>query len=101
MLREEYGLPRQVRSEWLAALSTFTAFVICGLVPLTPFVFGSSDAFSISAVFTGLVFFFIGSTKARWSTAPWWRSGFVTLLVGGLAASLTFIAGWILKNIGQ
>ena len=31
MLAEEYGLPRQVRSPWRAALSTFSAFVLCGL----------------------------------------------------------------------
>src|SRR5687768_4120442 len=37
MLIDEYGLPHAVRSSWIAALSTFTAFVICGLVPLVPY----------------------------------------------------------------
>lgn len=101
MLTEEYGLPREVRSEWLAALSTFAAFVICGLVPLMPFIFGSNGAFSLSALLTGLVFFSIGSVKARWSTSPWWRSGSVTLLVGGLAASLAYLAGSLLESLGR
>lgn len=101
MLTEEYGLPREVRSEWLAALSTFAAFVVCGLVPLLPYIFGSTGVFSTSAVLTGLVFFSIGSAKARWSTIPWWRSGGLTLLVGGAAASLAFLAGSLLKSIGE
>ena len=98
MLTEEYGLPQKVRSEWVAALSTFSAFAVCGLVPLTPFLFGSVYAFSMSAVMTGIVFFLIGSIKARWSTTPWWRSGFATFIVGGFAAVLAFFAGVILKG---
>ncbi|NOT46827.1 MAG: hypothetical protein HOP17_03630 [Acidobacteria bacterium] len=101
MLTEEYGLPRKVRSEWYAALSTFVAFVICGSVPLLPFVFGSGDNFLTSALLTGLVFFLIGSAKARWSTVPWWRSGFLTFVIGGIAAFLAFLAGWVLKELGQ
>lgn len=98
MLTEEYGWPQTVRSEWRAALSTFAAFGVCGLVPLTPFVFGTNDAFFVSALLTGFVFFSIGSLKAHWSTTPWWRSGFTTLLIGGIAASLAFIAGMVLKG---
>lgn len=101
MLTEEYGLPREVRSEWLAAFSTFASFVICGLVPLLPFVIGLDTAFSISAVLTGAVFFAVGSVKARWSTSSWWRSGLVTLAIGGIAAALAFLAGTALKGFGQ
>ncbi|MEK7855552.1 MAG: VIT1/CCC1 transporter family protein, partial [Acidobacteriota bacterium] len=101
MLTEEYGLPREVRSEWVAALSTFSAFAICGSVPLAPFVFGMDQAFTISTVLTGLVFFLIGSAKARWSTAPWYRSGAVTLLIGGIAATLAYLAGNILKGVSE
>ena len=36
MLTEEYGLPQEVRSPWLAAITTFSAFLVCGLVPLLP-----------------------------------------------------------------
>jgi VIT1/CCC1 family predicted Fe2+/Mn2+ transporter len=37
MLTEEYGLPQAVRSPWIAAISTFAAFLVCGLVPLFPY----------------------------------------------------------------
>ncbi|MGB7210564.1 MAG: VIT1/CCC1 transporter family protein [Pyrinomonadaceae bacterium] len=99
MLTEEYGLPSNVRSEWMAASSTFAAFVLCGSVPMMPFLFGAGDAFSISAVLTGLVFFSIGSIKARWSTASWWWSGFVTFVVGGIAATLAYLAGILLEGL--
>ncbi len=70
MLTEEYGLPQEVRSPWLAAITTFSAFLVCGLVPLLPYLFGSNDPLSISIVMTGGgVFFAIGSVKSRWSTA--------------------------------
>lgn len=101
MLIEEYGLPREVRSDWIAAFSTFTAFVLCGALPLLPFVVGSAEAFSTSAVLTGLVFFLIGSIKSRWSTIPWWRSGTTTFAVGGIAASLAYLAGMLLRSLGQ
>lgn len=101
MLTEEYGLPGKVRSEWMAAFSTFTAFLICGSVPMFPFIFVSNDAFSTSAILTGLVFFLIGSVKARWSTQAWWRSGFTTFAVGGIAASLAYLAGILLRSLGH
>jgi VIT1/CCC1 family predicted Fe2+/Mn2+ transporter len=40
MLTEEYGLPAEIRSPWRAALATFAAFIVCGLVPLVPYLFG-------------------------------------------------------------
>jgi len=40
MLTEEYGLPSEIRSPWRAAFATFSAFIICGFIPLVPYVFG-------------------------------------------------------------
>ena len=99
MLREEYGLPHEVRSPWVAAVSTFTAFVICGLVPLIPFLLGVSQSLTVSMVMTGTVFFAIGSAKSKWSTSSWWQSGFTTFLVGVIAALLAYATGLFLKNL--
>jgi vacuolar iron transporter family protein len=98
MLTEEYGLPQEVRSPWLAAVSTFSAFCVCGLAPLLPFLVGAPAAFRLSAILTGLVFFVIGSVKSRWSTASWLRSGLTTLAVGAMAAGLAYFAGLLLKG---
>lgn len=99
MLTEEYGLPSALRSEWTAAGATFAAFVICGLVPVLPFLLGPGDGFGVSAAFTGAVFFLIGSAKSRWSMEPWWMSGLWTLLIGGAAAILAYLAGALIENL--
>lgn len=100
MLTEEYGLPKSERSAWLAAVSTFGAFIICGVVPLVPFMFGVQDAFTSATVLTGVVFFLIGSAKSRWSTASWWSSGLSTLAISASAAGLAYLVGVLLKGIG-
>lgn len=99
MLTEEYGLPHEVRSPWIAAVSTFTAFFVCGLVPLFPYLLKISHPFEVSIIMTGIVFFAIGSAKSKWSTVSWWRSGLTTLLVGGIAAALAYAAGLLLKSM--
>jgi VIT1/CCC1 family predicted Fe2+/Mn2+ transporter len=99
MLTEEYGLPREVRSPWIAALSTFTAFVICGLVPLLPYLLGFPQSLRMSIIMTATVFFAIGSAKSKWSTTSWWQSGLTTFLVGAIAASLAYTTGLLLKTL--
>ena len=99
MLTEEYGLPREIRSSWVAAICTFTAFLVCGLVPLVPFLFKFPQAFEVSIIMTGTVFVAIGSAKSKWSTDSWWRSGLTTFLVGAIAAALAYATGVILKSL--
>ena len=99
MLTDEYGLPHEVRSPWIAAVSTFTAFLICGIVPLLPYLFGTENSLAVSVTLTGIVFVAIGSIKSKWSTSPWWRSGLTTLLVGAIAASLAYVAGVVVKRL--
>jgi len=100
MLQEEYGLAASVRSPWVAALSTFSAFLLCGLIPLVPFLFHVRSAFELSIASTGLVFFLIGSVKSLWSLQSWWKSGFLTLLIGGVAAILAFTVGRLFRSFG-
>lgn len=99
MLTEEYGLPLEVRSPMLAALSTFSAFLICGFVPIVPFLFASPRAFPLSAAATGLVFFVIGAIKSKWSPVAWWKSGLETFAIGAVAAGLAYAVGDLLKNV--
>jgi len=100
MLMDEYGLPHSVRSPWVAAVSTFTAFLICGLIPLLPYLSRTNNSLFVSVALTGIVFFAIGSIKSRWSTSSWWYSGLITLLVGGIAASLAYAVGIVLGRFG-
>jgi len=99
MLIEEYGLPTQIRSPVKAAANTYLAFVFCGAMSLAPYILGLQSSFTWSCFLTGLTFFLIGSLKSRWSISPWWKSGLLSLLVGGIAAVLAFGAGFALKGL--
>jgi len=99
MLTDEYGLPHEVRSPWIAAVSTFTAFLICGLAPLLPYLFRTEHSLLLSVTLTAIVFVIIGSIKSRWSTSPWWHSGLTTLLVGTIAAALAYLAGVLSRHL--
>jgi len=98
MLHEEHGQPMEVRSPTRAAAATFSAFMVCGTVPLLPYLLGG-DEFVLSGVFTAAAFFAVGSAKSRWSVATWWSSGLETLLIGSGAAALAFGIGRLLRSV--
>ena len=104
MLTEEYGLPLSERSPVQAAVGTFVAFLLCGLVPLLPFLvvpdmLGRVPAFIWSVILTAVTFFIIGSAKSRWSVVSWWRSGSETLLIGLAAAVMAYAIGFWLRDL--
>jgi VIT1/CCC1 family predicted Fe2+/Mn2+ transporter len=103
MLTEEYGLPMSDRSPVKAAVGTFIAFMLCGLVPLLPFLFSDgiisrTEAVGWSVALTGIVFFAIGSAKSRWSLVGWFRSAMETTLIGLGAALIAYAIGLGLKS---
>jgi len=97
MLIDEYGLSPVPPHPMRAALATFAAFLVAGIVPLIPFLFGAGLAFQISLVATGAVFFAIGTLKSRWSLSPWWKSGLETLAIGSVAAAIAFFVGSLFR----
>jgi VIT1/CCC1 family predicted Fe2+/Mn2+ transporter len=99
MMTEEHGLPPINRSLIRAAFTTFLAFIVCGSVPLLPFVLGFPATIEVSTVMTGLTFFSIGSLRSRWSPVPWWRAGSETFLIGITAAAMAYIVGVLLARI--
>ena len=88
-----YGLGSADPHPMRAALVTFAAFLVAGMVPLLPFLLPVPEPFATSAIMTLAAFFGIGTLKSRWSLAPWWRSGAETLLIGGTAAALAYFVG--------
>jgi len=98
MVAEEHGVPAVDRSPIIAGLMTFFAFLVCGLVPLLPFIGGAWASVPLSVMMTALVFFIIGSLKSRWSTSSWWRSGTETLAIGLAAAGIAYAVGLALKD---
>ena len=100
MLSEEYGLPTEDRQPLRAATTTFSAFLICGAAPLAPYLLGVDSPFPWAIALTGSVFFAIGSVQSRWSVYPWWLAGASTLAVGGVAAGLAYLVGYLLRGFG-
>lgn len=102
MLTEEYGLPLESANPVKAGLVTFVAFVLVGAVPLIPFlmraVLHAQEMYKISILFTALAFFAVGSLKGKIVKKRIFASGFETLIVGGFAALLAFMAGHFLQG---
>jgi VIT1/CCC1 family predicted Fe2+/Mn2+ transporter len=105
MMSEELGFGAAEPDEYRAAAATFTAFMVIGFLPLAVFALdlatpGSiENAFAWSAVMTGIAFLVVGAMKARFVDQTWWRGSFETLAVGGLAATLAYLAGALLQEI--
>jgi VIT1/CCC1 family predicted Fe2+/Mn2+ transporter len=99
MLAEEHGVSNGLRHPLKSALATFSAFIVCGAVPLVPFLAGLPASAVTAAVATGIVFFAIGSAKSKWSTQGWLRSGLETLAIGLGAAGLAWAVGHLLERL--
>ena len=99
MMTEEHGLPPINRSPAEAAFATFLAFIVCGSIPLLPFVIGLPATVTASTIMTGLTFFSIGSMRSRWSPAPWWRAGLETFAIGMSAAAMAYVVGVVLGGL--
>jgi VIT1/CCC1 family predicted Fe2+/Mn2+ transporter len=99
MMTEEHGLPPVSRSPARAAAMTFLAFLLCGSIPLLPFVAGAPASLRTSALMTGITFFSIGSLRSHWSPAPWRRAGIETFLIGVTAAFVAYLVGAILSGL--
>lgn len=97
MVLEEYGQAPVNRSPLKAASYTFAAFLLAGMVPVAAFLTGGLP---LSAAMTGVTFFLIGSFKGRWSPRSGWASGLETFAIGGSAAFLAYVAGYLLARWG-
>ena len=107
MLQEEHNLslegPDPKKSAWL----TFLAFLIAGFVPVTPFIInllidnGMPNPFLWSAIATAITFFAIGIFKAKVVNAKKIRSGIETVAIGGMAATMAYGIGWLLRGIAD
>lgn len=108
LLREKTGITdKKNENPVFKAVTTFVAFNLVGLIPLLPFVFAlvidntsglsSQTIFAYSSIFTALSFFSIGIISGKVVDKPPLRSGFITLIIGGIAALVSYIVGTLLS----
>ena len=108
IMKEKLGLVEDKNENPLyKAITTFIAFNIVGLIPLTPFIFVYFSDFATlmtiehifiySIVFTAISFFLIGLIKGKVVDKSPIRSGLNTLMIGGVAALVSFLVGGLLS----
>jgi VIT1/CCC1 family predicted Fe2+/Mn2+ transporter len=103
MMREELGLeePEPQAALW-SALRIGFAYVVAGLIPLAPYLFGLPvhDALLASVGVTAVALLVFGAVKGRYTGVSALRSGTETLFIGGTAAALAYAIGRLLSRLG-
>jgi VIT1/CCC1 family predicted Fe2+/Mn2+ transporter len=92
-VREELGLSvDDLPSALLAAGTSFVSFALGALVPVLPYLFGATAIWP-AAVLTVLGLFLCGAFVTRLTPRPWWYGGGRQVLVGAVAAAVTYGVG--------
>jgi VIT1/CCC1 family predicted Fe2+/Mn2+ transporter len=91
--REELGVdPDDLASPMLAAVSSFLSFAVGALVPVLPYLLGANSLIP-GLVVTLVALFACGALVTRLTARPWWYGGLRQLLLGSVAAGLTYWFG--------
>ncbi|MGZ5416845.1 MAG: VIT1/CCC1 transporter family protein [Nocardioides sp.] len=91
--REELGVdPEDLASPMLAAVSSFVAFALGAMVPVLPYLLGA-DTLLPGLVLTLIALFGAGAMVTSVTTRPWWYGGVRQMLLGGVAAAITYGVG--------
>jgi vacuolar iron transporter family protein len=94
MMRFELGLdPPDPKRARISALTIGMSYVVGGFIPLTPYILipDLTTALIVSVVVTLTALFLFGYIKGRFTGMKPLRSGFETMLVGGVAAGVAFL----------
>lgn len=91
--REEFGVdPHDLASPRLAAASSFVAFALGALVPLLPLLAGIEAVWPI-VVLSLIGLFACGALVTNITSRSWWYGGVRQLVLGGVAAGVTYVIG--------
>ena len=105
MMINELGMLQDERKPLFSALATLVSFILAGFMPLIVYVMGlfypisSTEAFTVSVILSALTIFGLGVAKVTVTRLNPLRSGLEMLLVGGLAASVAYVVGALLRGI--
>ena len=91
--QEELGInPTQLPSPWTAAGSSLLSFSVGALIPLLPYLLGATSLW-LSAVLALVALFVAGVGTSRFTSRAWLYSGTRQLVLGVLAAAVTYGVG--------
>lgn len=91
--REELGVdPAELPSPIVAAVSSFFAFAVGAVVPLLPYLAGSTNLYLALAV-AGVALFLAGAWVGRLTATSMWSRGSRQLALAALATGVTYAVG--------
>jgi vacuolar iron transporter family protein len=92
-VREELGLDLgALPSATLAAGSSFVSFALGAFVPLLPYLLGANGLWP-ALLLTLVGLFLCGALVTRLTPRPWWYGGARQVLIGAVAAAVTYGVG--------
>ena len=101
MMKEKLGLIEDGKNPLDNSVSTFVGFNLIGVIPLIPFIIFiligidiTSEAFVYSIISTIASFFLVGMIKGKIVKKSKIKSGFYTLIIGGVAALVAYFVGY-------
>ncbi len=96
--REELGVdPNDLPSPRLAAVSSFAAFAVGALIPLLPYLLGSTTLLP-AALLTLVALFGCGAVVSHVTVRPWWYGGARQVLMGAGSATVTYTLGLLIGS---
>lgn len=105
MMKDEFGILEDQASPLRSGAVTFVSFNVIGFIPLLAYVLAyfvpdiSGRTFEFSVVLTSVALFIVGSIKARVVDKEWYAAGAETFLIGGMAAVIAYLVGYLLRGL--
>ncbi len=95
LAREELGLnPQGLGSPWGVALASFASFAIGAVIPVIPWLFGSTNwHFLASVLLSAVALFAVGAGVSLFTGRNFALAGARQLIIGAAAAAVTFAIG--------
>jgi len=99
--REELGVdPDDLPSPWTAAASSLMSFTLGAFVPVLPYVAGGRSLW-LSAILALVALFTVGALSSRFTSRGWWFAGSRQVILGAIAAIITYGVGHLVgANVG-
>ncbi len=98
--REELGVdPDDLASPMTAAVSSFLSFAVGALIPVLPYLLGAGTLVP-GLLVTLLALFLCGAVVTQVTSRSWWYGGLRQMLLGAVAAGLTYLFGSLVGGAG-
>ncbi len=104
MMKEELEMMEESKSPIKMGAVTYLSFVLIGLIPLVVYVLDYTvgfpgNLFFWSCIFTSFGFIIVGFLKTYVTETPIWKGILETLILGAIAAGVSYFVGDILEGI--